>query len=230
MTASRSSPLRTRSSPTPGGDTAGGYVAHMSVEGTDRSAAALKAALLDQIAGTGLFTSAAAGDEQPPADDDVVAHVVDAAYRGSVAHNERMLASATGAAADRVDADGNGWLFFLPFLPFDGASVVRALDILDRIHLATGIRPGSTVNALDADVIDLVVSFPFDRATQVEAFAYLLLRARAAGELAPGTDVRSTTRFLVTLTHGLRVMERTAGRDYLAQVVDQALQGLSCTA
>ncbi|MCX5587364.1 TetR family transcriptional regulator C-terminal domain-containing protein [Streptomyces erythrochromogenes] len=63
-----------------------------------------------------------------------------------------------------------------------------------------------------------------------EAFAYLLLRARAAGELAPGTDVRSTTRFLVTLTHGLRVMERTAGRDYLAQVVDQALQGLSCTA
>lgn len=169
MTASRSSPLRTRSSPTPGGDTAGGYVAHMSVEGTDRSAAALKAALLDEIAETGLFTSAAAGDEQPPADDDVVAHVVDAAYRGSVAHNERMLASATGAAADRVDADGNGWLFFLPFLPFDGASVVRALDILEGIHLATGIRPGSTVNALDADVIDLVVSFPFDRATQAEA-------------------------------------------------------------
>ncbi|MFF3724305.1 TetR/AcrR family transcriptional regulator [Streptomyces erythrochromogenes] len=63
-----------------------------------------------------------------------------------------------------------------------------------------------------------------------EAFAYLLLRARAAGELAPGTDVRSTARFLVTLTQGLRVMERTAGRDYLTQVVDQALTGLSCTA
>ncbi|OLZ72513.1 hypothetical protein AVW11_03730 [Streptomyces amritsarensis] len=153
-----------------GGDTAGGYVAHMSVEGTDRSAGALKAALLAEMAETGLFTSAAPGDdEQPPADDDVVAHVVDAAYRGSVAHNERMLASATGVTADRVDADGNGWLFFLPFLPFDGASVVRALDILDRIHLATGIRPGSTVNALDADVIDLVVSFPFDRATQAGA-------------------------------------------------------------
>lgn len=62
-----------------------------------------------------------------------------------------------------------------------------------------------------------------------EAFAYLLLRARVSGELAPGTDVRSTARFLVTLVQGLRVMERTAGRDYLTQVVDQALKGLSCT-
>lgn len=152
-----------------GGDTDGGYVAHLSVEGTERSAAALKSALLAELADTGLFTSATSSDEQPPAAEDVVAHVVHAAYNGSVAHNERMLASATGAAADQVDAEGNGWLFFLPLLPFDGASVVRALDILDRIHVATGIRPGSTVNALDADVIDLVVSFPFDRATQTEA-------------------------------------------------------------
>ncbi|MFE9933525.1 FAD-binding oxidoreductase [Streptomyces sp. NPDC005533] len=152
-----------------GGDTAGGYVAHLSVEGTERSAAALKAALLAEMAETGLFTSVTSSDEEPPADGDVVAHVVHAAYSGSVAHNERMLASATGATAERVDADGNGWLFFLPFLPFDGAAVVRALDILDRIHLATGIRPGSTVNALDADVIDLVVSFPFDRGAQTGA-------------------------------------------------------------
>ncbi|WP_030731582.1 TetR/AcrR family transcriptional regulator [Streptomyces sp. NRRL S-237] len=62
-----------------------------------------------------------------------------------------------------------------------------------------------------------------------EAFAYLLLRARVAGELAPGTDVRTTARLLVTLTQGLRVMERAADRDYLTQVVDQALKGLSCT-
>ncbi|MEU7727947.1 TetR/AcrR family transcriptional regulator [Streptomyces sp. NPDC040724] len=62
-----------------------------------------------------------------------------------------------------------------------------------------------------------------------EAFAYLLLRARVAGELAPGTDVRTTARLLVTLTQGLRVMERAADRDYLTQVVDQALKGLSRT-
>ncbi|MCX4539532.1 TetR/AcrR family transcriptional regulator [Streptomyces sp. NBC_01565] len=60
-----------------------------------------------------------------------------------------------------------------------------------------------------------------------EAFAYLLLRARVAGELAPGTDVRSTARFLVTLTQGLRVMERVADRAYLTHVVDQALRGLT---
>ncbi|MGW4504619.1 TetR/AcrR family transcriptional regulator [Streptomyces sp. NPDC004436] len=60
-----------------------------------------------------------------------------------------------------------------------------------------------------------------------EAYAYLLLRARATGELAPGTDVRSSARLLVTLTQGLRVMERTADRAYLTQVVDQALASLS---
>lgn len=62
-----------------------------------------------------------------------------------------------------------------------------------------------------------------------EAFAYLLLRARVAGELDPSVDVRATARFLVTLTQGLRVMERAAGLEYLTQVVDQALGGLSRT-
>lgn len=62
-----------------------------------------------------------------------------------------------------------------------------------------------------------------------EAFAYLLLRAGVAGELDPAVDVRATARFLVTLTQGLRVMERAAGREYLIQVVDQALKGLSRT-
>ncbi len=62
-----------------------------------------------------------------------------------------------------------------------------------------------------------------------ESLAHLLLRARTTGELAPGIDVRSTARLLVTLTQGLRVMERAAGRDYLTQVIDQALKGLSRT-
>ncbi|REK86617.1 TetR/AcrR family transcriptional regulator [Streptomyces inhibens] len=57
-----------------------------------------------------------------------------------------------------------------------------------------------------------------------EAFAALLLRARANGELAPGTDVRSAARFLVTFTQGLRVMEKAADRGYLTDVVDQALR------
>ncbi|MFB7630085.1 TetR/AcrR family transcriptional regulator [Streptomyces sp. NPDC056149] len=62
-----------------------------------------------------------------------------------------------------------------------------------------------------------------------DAFRFLLLRARAQGELAPGTDVRGAARFLVTLTQGLRVMEKAADRAYLSQVVDQALKSLSPT-
>ncbi|MFB7630081.1 FAD-binding oxidoreductase [Streptomyces sp. NPDC056149] len=152
-----------------GGDIDGGYVAHLCVEGTRRSVAALRAVLEGELADSGLFTAVAFGDEEPPAAEDVVGAVVQAAYHGSVAHNEQMLASATGAQAPRVDTEGEGWLFFLPLLPFDGASVTRALAVLDRIHEATGIRPGSTVNALDADVIDLVVSFPFVRDREATA-------------------------------------------------------------
>ncbi|MGW1375831.1 TetR/AcrR family transcriptional regulator [Streptomyces sp. NPDC002446] len=60
-----------------------------------------------------------------------------------------------------------------------------------------------------------------------EAFSFLLLRARTNGELAPGTDVRSAARFLVTFTQGLRVMEKAADHGYLTEAVDQALKGLS---
>ncbi|WP_438485426.1 TetR/AcrR family transcriptional regulator [Streptomyces sp. S186] len=56
-----------------------------------------------------------------------------------------------------------------------------------------------------------------------DAYSALLLRARANGELAPGTDVQRVTRFLVTFTQGLRVMEKAADRNYLTEAVDQAL-------
>ncbi|WEB39931.1 TetR/AcrR family transcriptional regulator [Streptomyces yunnanensis] len=56
-----------------------------------------------------------------------------------------------------------------------------------------------------------------------DAYTALLLRARANGELAPGTDVKSVARFLVTFTQGLRVMEKAADREYLIEAVDQAL-------
>ncbi|MEU5305088.1 TetR/AcrR family transcriptional regulator [Streptomyces noursei] len=56
-----------------------------------------------------------------------------------------------------------------------------------------------------------------------DAYAAVLLRARANGELAPGTDVKSAARFLVTFTQGLRVMEKAADREYLIEAVDQAL-------
>ncbi|QIK06110.1 TetR/AcrR family transcriptional regulator [Streptomyces sp. ID38640] len=60
-----------------------------------------------------------------------------------------------------------------------------------------------------------------------EAFFALLLRARTNRELAPGTDVRSAARFLVTFTQGLRVMEKAADRAYLTATVEQALRAVS---
>ncbi|MFD5327210.1 FAD-binding oxidoreductase [Streptomyces sp. NPDC127092] len=167
----------TASTATYGGERGLGYLAHLCVDATAGTLDALVGALVEEARATGLFDRIAAGEE--PAADDTVSKVVQAAYAGSVEFNEDMLASATGTRADLVDTEGNGWLFFLPLIPFTGADTSRALALLDTIHAETGIRPGATVNALDADVIDLVVSFPFDRTTQAEAAHRALDRAYA---------------------------------------------------
>ncbi|MFF3068103.1 FAD-binding oxidoreductase [Kitasatospora sp. NPDC057904] len=167
----------TASTATYGGEGGHGYLAHVCVDATAGTLDALAGALVEEARAAGLFGRIAAGEE--PAADDTVSKVVQAAYSGSVEFNEDMLASATGTRADLVDAEGKGWIFFLPLIPFTGADTARALALLDTVHEETGIRPGATVNALDADVIDLVVSFPFDRATQAEAAHRALDRAYA---------------------------------------------------
>ncbi|GAA2509288.1 FAD-binding oxidoreductase [Streptomyces thermolineatus] len=139
------------------------YLTHLCVSGTERSVAAVTRVVEEEAEESGLFTRVLRSDEHPPAPDDLVARAVERLYAGDPSRNEAMLRSAVGQEADRVDAEGGGWLFFLPLIPFTGPSVARAQELLDRVHAETGIRPGSTVNALDPDVVDLVVSFRFPR-------------------------------------------------------------------
>ncbi|MFI0978199.1 FAD-binding oxidoreductase [Streptomyces sp. NPDC021093] len=148
------------------GGEVGEYLAHLCVDGTARSVEALSRVIAEEAAASGLFTRITRSDEQPPTEDDKVGRAVEHAYRGDPSHNEAMLFSAVGQDAERVDSEGGGWLFFLPLIPFTGASVTHAQDLLDQVHAETGVRPGSTINALDPDVIDLVVSFRFPRTEQ----------------------------------------------------------------
>lgn len=101
-----------------------------------------------------------------PVDDlareDVVADMVRAAYGGDPSNNDAMLRATLGvSSAEEVDEAGTGWLFFLPLVPFDGSAVAHALRMLTTIGDECGVAPGATVNALDADLLDLVVSLKF---------------------------------------------------------------------
>ncbi|MFE1958624.1 FAD-binding oxidoreductase [Streptomyces sp. NPDC059479] len=157
------------------GGQAGEYLVHLCVEGTPLAAEALVKALVQEAEAGGLFTHITRSDEHAAAPDDAVSHAVERAYRGDPSHNEHMLKSAVGQEADRVDAEGGGWLFFLPLIPFSGSAVTRAQEILDRIHAETGVRAGSTINALGPDVIDFVVSFRFPRTSEDAARAHRAL-------------------------------------------------------
>ncbi|MFB7089353.1 FAD-binding oxidoreductase [Streptomyces sp. NPDC056296] len=139
------------------------YLAHLCVSGTERSVAAVSRVLGEEAEVSGLFTRVLRSDEHPAADDDMVAQAVERLYAGDPSRNETMLRSAVGQDADQVDTEGGGWIFFLPLIPFTGRAVARAQELLAQVHAETGVRAGSTINALDADVVDLVVSFRFPR-------------------------------------------------------------------
>ncbi|MEU8444558.1 FAD-binding protein [Streptomyces microflavus] len=157
------------------GGGAGDFVAHLCVDGTTAAVESLTRVIEGEAERCGLFSRIVRSDEQPPEEDDFVAQVVQRGFGGDPSHNERVLLSAVGAAADGVDADGTGWLFFLPLVPFTGAALTQAQEILERVGAEAGVRPGSTINALDADVVDLVVSFSFERSEEAAARAHAAL-------------------------------------------------------
>ncbi|QRI92989.1 FAD-binding oxidoreductase [Delftia lacustris] len=137
------------------------HVALVCVSGHARRVQALSAIVCDLARDCGQFSQWRRTDVEAPDSNDVVLRVVERAHTGSVEHNEAMLVAATGTSADAVDRLGRGWLFFLVLIPFRGEALARALEITREASRDSGLRVGTTVNALSADVIDLVVSLPF---------------------------------------------------------------------
>ncbi|MBW4717993.1 FAD-binding oxidoreductase [Saccharothrix obliqua] len=149
------------------GGAVGGFLAHVCVEGTTASAAALADVVRAEAAG--LFT------EEPGPPTDLIARTVAGLYAGDPALNDEVLAATLGHHADDVDRHGEGWLFFLPMVPFTGADIRHALGLLDRVLEETGVRCGATLNALGPDLVDFVVPVKFRRTAEESARAHRAL-------------------------------------------------------
>lgn len=144
------------------GGKVGEFLAHVCVDGTESSANAVAEVIAAEADSSGLFSEVHRTRVTVESDDPIV-NMVRGAYAGDPSHNDAMLSATLGRTAEHVDEEGLGWLFFLPMIPFTGRSVAHAHQLLEKIYADTAVRAGCTVNALNSDVIDFVVTIKFER-------------------------------------------------------------------
>lgn len=106
---------------------------------------------------------------------DVIASLVEAAHVGDTSLNDTLLRKTLGAGHAKIDTCGNGWIFFLPLIPFTSDALEMAYQLIDEVHKDTGVLCGATINALSGDVIDLVVSIAFKKTEKESADALAAL-------------------------------------------------------
>ncbi|WP_460069670.1 FAD-binding oxidoreductase [Streptomyces sp. YKOK-I1] len=82
------------------------------------------------------------------------------AYAGLPDPDDTLFLRKTGHCARCLDA-GRGLLMFLPVVPFAGGAVRRAAALLDGALAGRTAPPGVTLNVLDADTVDHVVTLGF---------------------------------------------------------------------
>ncbi|NRQ33919.1 FAD-binding oxidoreductase [Nonomuraea sp. NN258] len=114
--------------------------------------------------------------------DDPLAERLRRCLGGDPSLNEPAIQNMFGADAAGVDANpARGFLFFLPVLPFHGAAVARAHELVVQVGEQSGTWWRPTVNAISCDVIDLAISCRFPRAATGAAHQALdLLHERFA--------------------------------------------------
>ncbi|MDP9642260.1 4-cresol dehydrogenase (hydroxylating) [Actinopolyspora lacussalsi] len=142
------------------GAASAGYRAHVCIDGLDTAVERVSEVVAAEAARSSVLTRL-----PEPDGDDVVSTMVDNAYAGDPDTNDWLLEATFRRSASEVDEGELGWLFFLPLVPFTGEDVAHAYELLECVHRETGVRPGATVNALDGDVVDFVVSMKYPRRT-----------------------------------------------------------------
>ncbi|MFF0746875.1 FAD-binding oxidoreductase [Streptomyces sp. NPDC004111] len=96
---------------------------------------------------------------------------VHAAYAGvHDPHDSLFRRKTAGTCARCLDRVG-GLLMFLPVVPFEGAAVAEAAALVGAALADGAARPGITMNVLDADTVDHVVTLRFDPADPVSTAA-----------------------------------------------------------
>lgn len=141
----------------------GQYLVHVCVDGTPEVVDALSGILTVEAVRSRLFGAVSDSDAlDPAAPHHDVAVRVERAYAGDPDPTDTLFEAKTGRPAARLDEEG-GFLFFLPLVPFSGAALARADELIEQVRAETGIRCGVTLNALGADVVDCVVTMKFAR-------------------------------------------------------------------
>lgn len=157
------------------GGASSGYNVHICVDGAAAAVEGMAEVVMAEAHRSGVLTPLPDSEEAQDTHEDVVRTMVDNAYAGDPSTNDRLLEATFGCDASGVDSGELGWLFFLPLVPFRGEDVQHAYELLEQVHDETGILPGATVNALDEDVIDFVVSIKYPRRTVEAAQAHRAL-------------------------------------------------------
>ncbi|MFI6499441.1 FAD-binding oxidoreductase [Nonomuraea typhae] len=150
------------------------------VDGDAELVACARELLMRRAGRSGLFD-----DIREHAGDDELHEQLQCCLGGDPRLNERVMERWFGAGAPGVDGNPDqGFLFFLPLLPFQGAAVAEARALVREIAAETGTTWTPTVNAISPDVIDLVVSCRFPKGAAApahQALDLLYSRFAAAG-------------------------------------------------
>ncbi|MGC9542886.1 FAD-binding oxidoreductase [Streptomyces sp. UG1] len=141
----------------------GQYLVHVCLDGTREAVDALSGIVTVEAVKSGLFSAVSDTDASDPgaANHDVAVRV-ERAYAGDPDPTDALFEAKMGRPARRLDEEG-GFLFFLPLVPFTGAALARADELIEQVRAETGMRCGATLNALSADVVDCVVTMKFAR-------------------------------------------------------------------
>ncbi|MFF3934725.1 FAD-binding oxidoreductase [Streptomyces phaeofaciens] len=128
------------------------YLAHLCLTGAP-DLVELRALLLHRRA-------TATGSPFSPAPGSAADRYVHRAYTGLPDPDDTLFLRKTGHCAHCLDA-ARGLLMFLPLVPFRGQAVRRAAEMVRSSLQGRTAPPGITMNVLDADTVDHVVTFGF---------------------------------------------------------------------
>ncbi len=154
---------RVYEAPAPQADVPGKrFLFYGAFSGVRAVADAVEGLVLDGLRRAGLADAVAfdaeAADHVPGADPAVAQ-----CFRGRPGACRALRAAFETADCDLDRGSADGWLLFLPVVPFEPAALRRALDLSTEAARAEGLRRTAILNLLGPSCVDMAVSLRFPR-------------------------------------------------------------------
>jgi 4-cresol dehydrogenase (hydroxylating) len=98
---------------------------------------------------------------------DLLSQMIYHCFHGNPIHNDAMINASFNVNDGDLDRHSQeGWISFLPIVPFDAQSLQRAFELIYQCTHMTTVRPMATMNILSKDAVDLVIALRFQREPQ----------------------------------------------------------------